>query len=233
MEIGASSSLVRLSLEKRDDDSSLEQGDDSTEKKKGSRMERYSVWGEMAPPSEAAMDSFLRGDYHKSFSSDAGPHPGLGPGDTVQAALTALRDREEGSDHGAAVFLRFCAPLKRGERWGGGTVPNPWKEVLRGAITPTLFARRLRASQFSGLLDWTKLDVTEGYSVSQTTRLLDNTPTVSYVNAALFFGNGIQPTMIQFRLRKRGGKGGLWLIDTATLSKTEWFVDDQNSSNNS
>jgi hypothetical protein len=131
MEIGASSSLVRLSLEKRDDDSSLEQGDDSTEKKKDSKMERYSVWGEMAPPSEAAMDSFLRGDYHKSFSSDAGPHPGLGPGDTVQAALTALRDREEGSDHGAAVFLRFCAPLKRGERWGGGTVPNPWKEVLR------------------------------------------------------------------------------------------------------
>jgi hypothetical protein len=127
VEIGASSSLVRLSLEKRDD-SSVEQGD-STEKKKGSKMERYSVWGEMAPPSEAAMDSFLRGDYHKSFSSDAGPHPGLGPGDTVHAALTALRDRD--SDHGAAVFLRFCAPLKRGERWGGGTVPDAWKEVMR------------------------------------------------------------------------------------------------------
>jgi hypothetical protein len=105
--------------------------------------------------------------------------------------------------------------------------------LCRGAITPTLFARRLRASQFSGLLDWTKLDVTEGYSVSQTTRLLDNTPTVSYVNAALFFGNGIQPNMIQFQLRKLGGKGGLWLIDTATLSKEKWFVDDQNSSNNS
>ena len=112
-----------------------------------------------------AIDLFLRGDYDHKFSDDSpAPHPGLTPQKTVEAALFALRDLDDPEpSHGAAVLMRFCVPLSRGERWGdsssnrisrNGTRPPSasWKEVLRGAITATMLARRLRASEFLCLL---------------------------------------------------------------------------------
>lgn len=180
------------------------------------------------PQLEASIDSFLRGEYDRPFAEDApAPHPGLGPGEAVDAALRSLRDLDEPeTSHGAAVFLRFCAPLSRGDRWGGGAAAtDPWKEVLRGAITPTMLARRMRASQFAGLLDWETLDVTEGLSIPTTREQLGVGTTVAFVNAAVFFaGDGAEPAMIQFTLRKIGG---VWLIDTAAISRKEWFVGDR------
>lgn len=178
-----------------------------------------------------AIDSFLRGDYNQQFADDApSPHPGLSPGATVEAGLRSLRDlNSPQTSHGAAVLMRFCLPLTRSERWGDSSRigRDPWKELLRGALTPSMLARRLRASEFSGLLDWVKLDVTEGaaayYSSSvepglTTVRL----PSRAFVNAALFFGDGIEPSLIQFTLRRVGG--GVWLIDTARRSQRELFV---------
>eukprot|EP00566_Odontella_aurita_P018535 CAMPEP_0113597868 /NCGR_PEP_ID=MMETSP0015_2-20120614/41256_1 /TAXON_ID=2838 /ORGANISM="Odontella" /LENGTH=325 /DNA_ID=CAMNT_0000505793 /DNA_START=93 /DNA_END=1070 /DNA_ORIENTATION=- /assembly_acc=CAM_ASM_000160 len=177
------------------------------------------------PQLEDAIDSFLRGEYDRPFSEDApAPHPGLGPGQAVDDL-----DTPEPS-HGAAVFLRFCAPLSRGDRWGGGdtagsaSAADPWREVLRGAITPTMLARRMRASEFAGLLDWERLDVTGGLSIPTTREQLGLGTTVAFVNAAVFFGDGVEPSMIQFTLRKIGG---VWLIDTAVISKKEWFVWDE------
>eukprot|EP00565_Helicotheca_tamesis_P001194 CAMPEP_0185725944 /NCGR_PEP_ID=MMETSP1171-20130828/2071_1 /TAXON_ID=374046 /ORGANISM="Helicotheca tamensis, Strain CCMP826" /LENGTH=341 /DNA_ID=CAMNT_0028394197 /DNA_START=14 /DNA_END=1039 /DNA_ORIENTATION=- len=178
-----------------------------------------------------SIDSFLRGEYDRPFAEDAAaPHPGLNPGDVVDVSLRSLRDLDDPEPcHGAAVMLRFTAPLSRGERWGGGTSANPWKEVLRGALTPTMLARRIRASQFSGLLDWERLDVTEGLAIPNT-RWSDIGvgSTIAFVNAALFFGNGVEPYMIQFTLRKIAG---VWLIDDAVINKTEWFVEGDHNGN--
>ena len=163
-----------------------------------------------------SIDSFLSGQYDRPFKEDApAPLPDLTAVQTVDAALRALRemdvvvskygggtgknrdedkyDRELNDDddthsisHGAAVLLRFCAPLSRAERWGlssAGTVVNSdsgmntehsdhiggeikkqpfdsWKELMRGSLTPHMLAKRIRCSQdFSGLLDWEQLDV--------------------------------------------------------------------------
>jgi hypothetical protein len=165
------------------------------------------------------MDSFLRGDYDQAFAEDApAPHPGLSPRATIEAVLRSLRDLNDPSpSHGAAVLQRFCAPLSRGERWGSAQ-SGPWKEVLRGAITPTMLARRIRASQFSVLLDWTKLDVTDGYSMQKA-----GVPTVAFVNAALFFRDGVEPAIVQFTLQRWGG---VWLIDTARMSEKELFMQE-------
>lgn len=180
---------------------------------------------------DLAIDSFLRGEYDRPFAEDAmAPHPGLTPGAMVEAALRSLRKLDDPEpSHGAAVFLRFCAPLSRGERWGGGTTMDPWKNVLRGALTPTMLARRLRASDFSVLLDWTKLDVTDGYSLKKD---LIGLPTVAFVNAALYFGepeptagfgtSGTSVVIVQFRLRRIGG---VWLIESASRSKRELFLE--------
>mmetsp|Transcript_33998 Transcript_33998/g.50762 ORF Transcript_33998/g.50762 Transcript_33998/m.50762 type:complete len:124 (-) Transcript_33998:93-464(-) len=93
-----------------------------------------------------------------------------------------------------------------------------------GALTPTMLARRIRASEFSGLLDWKRLDLTEGLSIPNTRwSALGVGSTVAFVNAAMFFGDGVEPYMIQFSLRKIAG---VWLIDDALINKTEWFVDD-------
>ena len=172
---------------------------------------------------EYAIDSFLRGDYDRQFSDDApSPSPELSPGSAVEMALRALRDLDEPDmSHGAAVFQRFCLPLRRGERWGDSSRAgrDPWKEVLRGALTPSMLARRLRASEFSSLLDWTKLDVTEGaYSME---RDLVGVPSIAFVNVALHFGEGIEPSLIQFTLKRMGGA---WLIDTARRNQAELFV---------
>lgn len=85
---------------------------------------------------ERDIDAFLGGEYDRPFAPDAPtPHPGLSPRATIEAVLSSLREPNKPEpSHGAAVLQRFCAPLSRGERWGGGSVQNdPWKEVLRYA----------------------------------------------------------------------------------------------------
>ena len=178
------------------------------------------------PPSneEYSIDSFLRGEYDRPFSEDAAaPHPELAPSETIENALYALRklDIPEIS-HGAAVFARFLTPLSRSDRWGGSVsgALSSWKEIIRGSLTPTMLARRIRASEeFSVLLDWERIDVTEGLAVPGTNEILGG---VAFVNAALFFRSGAEPSIVQFTLRKISG---VWLIDSAVTNKKEWFVD--------
>lgn len=183
---------------------------------------------------EYSIDSFLNGEYDRPFSEDAAaPHPGLSPQETIEAALHALRNLNvPNQNHGAAVFSRFLAPLTRSERWGGsvsGTV-CPWKEILRGSLTPTMLARRIRASkEFSVLLDWESVDVTEGLSVPGSNETVGST--VAFVNAALYFqSSGIEPFIVQFTLRKISG---VWLIDSAVISKREWFIAAEGTGGNS
>lgn len=170
-----------------------------------------------------AIDSFLRGDYAGEFADSApAPHPGLTPADVVESALRSLRSMDElEPSHGAAVLMRFCLPLTRGERWGGSeSRPDAaWKQLLRGALTPPMLARRIRASEFAGLLDWTNIDVTEGaYGME---RDLVGAPSLAFVNVAVYFGDGIEPLLFQFMLRR---VGGVWLIDTVRKSPKELFV---------
>lgn len=82
---------------------------------------------------EHSIDSYLDGEYSQPFADDApAPHPGLTPSDTLDCALRSLRKMDEPYEsHGAAVFMKFCAPLSRGERWGGGSDNDPWKSVCR------------------------------------------------------------------------------------------------------
>lgn len=76
---------------------------------------------------ESSIDSFLDGEYSQPFADEApAPHPGLTPSDTVECALRSLREMDE-----PFVFMRFCAPLSRGERWGVLNEVDPWKIVLR------------------------------------------------------------------------------------------------------
>lgn len=83
-----------------------------------------------------------------------------------------------------------------------------------------MLARRIRASEiFSGLLDWSKLDVTEGAYAGE--KDLIGVPSVAFVNAALYFEDGMEPTLIQFSLRRIGG---VWLIDTARKSDKKLFM---------
>jgi hypothetical protein len=171
---------------------------------------------------EYSIDSFLRGDYDQPFADDAAaPIPGLTPGVTVEAALKSLRQLDDPEpSHGAAVLLRFCAPLSRGERWGGSAI-EPWAELLRGALNPTMLARRLRAHQtFSGLLDWNRLDVTEGAYTGR--KDLVGLPTVAFVSAALYFEDGMEPTLLQFKLRRIGG---VWLIDLVRRTEKQLFME--------
>lgn len=172
-----------------------------------------------------SIDSFLRGDYDRPFADDAAaPLPRLSPGDTVDAALRALRQLDDPEpSHGAAVLLRFCAPLTRGERWGGAPTSgrDDWKELLRGSLTPIMMARRIRASQqFSGLLDWVRLDVTEGATGRED---LVGVPTVAYVNAALHFEeDGAEPIILQFKLIRLNG---VFMIDSVRRSENELFME--------
>lgn len=192
---------------------------------------------------EYSIDSFLRGDYDRPFEDDAvAPLPGLSPGATVEQALRALRTLDDPEpSHGAACFLRFCVPLRRGERWSpppasssssdaSATSAAAWKELLRGSLTPTMFARRLRASRdFSPLLDWTKMDVTEGAVTGKEDFCLEDS--VAFVNAAFYFdrddndknkssnNNGkntfneatTAPELLQIKLSR---VGGVWLIES-------------------
>jgi hypothetical protein len=228
---------------------------------------------------EYSIDSFLRGEYDRPFAEDAAaPLPGLTPQETVETALESLRRLDDPEpSHGAAVLLRFCAPLSRADRWGassflpqqplnknkkrqspaGGAAAQQqpprqsddwpvesssssrdddnndsgsrqlpinsysWKEVLRGALTPTMLARRIRASQdFSGLLDWTKLDLTEGAHSEDPDRIIGVPSNVAFVNATLYFEKGDEPMLIQFTLRRMNG---VWLIDSAQRSDQQLF----------
>lgn len=164
-----------------------------------------------------AIDSFLRGDYDHYADDAPAPHPGLTPQTTVEAALQSLRRIDDPQpSHGAAVLMRFCVPLSRGERWGDSSSDHlqqkEWKQILRGSITPTMCARRIRNSEFSCLLDWERLDVTKGaFSVKRENgRIEMGVPSsVAFVNAALYFEEGA-PKLVQFTLRKING---VWLID--------------------
>jgi hypothetical protein len=103
------------------------------------------------------------------------------------------------------------------------TQSSAWKELLRGALTPTILARRIRASEeFSMLLDWSKLDVTDGAAMSlSSVRADDEVLSVAFVSAALYFEDGMEPALIQFKLRQIGG---VWLIDSARRSEKNLFV---------
>ena len=169
---------------------------------------------------EYSIDSFLRGEYDKPYADDASaPLPGLTPQNTIEQALRSLRKLDEPEpSHGAACFLRFCVPLSRAERWGGSgnsLSSSSWKELLRGALTPTMLARRLRASEeFSTLLDWSKLDVTEGaYAGKKDWLKEDGLESVAFVHAALYFNeDNSTPEILQFKLLRMNG---VWLIDSA------------------
>ena len=164
---------------------------------------------------EYSIDSFLRADYDRSFSEDAAsPLPGLSPTDTVEAALRSLRYMDEPEPfHGAAVFLRFCVELGRGERWGTTTSSAAsWVELLRGSLTPTMLARRIRGSEeFSSLLDWTQLEVSADTGNS-------TNDIVARVEASLSFddetsGKISSPAeLYRFELAKM--LGGVWLIQS-------------------
>lgn len=122
--------------------------------------------------------------------------------------------------HGAAVFMRFCVPLTNSERWGLSNDLDPWKIILRGALSPNMLARQLRASSsFASLLDWKRLDVSDGFAIPSDRLDLGVGTTLAFVNAA-FFQEG-EPAIIQFTLRKIGGA---WMIDDAVVSQREWFV---------
>ncbi len=175
---------------------------------------------------EYGIDSFLRGEYDRPFADDAAaPLPKHSPSMIVEIALKALRDLDvPTTDHGAAVFLRFCAPLSRGDRWGGNSSGSisTWKAIMRGSLTPTMLARRLRASEeFAVLLDWEQLDVTEGTKAIPN-EVLGLDSTIAFVNVALFFGDGTEPSMWQFTLKMFNG---VWLIDSAVMNKPEWFME--------
>lgn len=93
-----------------------------------------------------------------------------------------------------------------------------------------MLARRLRASHFSGLLDWERLDITEGLAIPSTRLELGVGTTIAYVNAALYFGENVEPNLIQFQLQKIAGA---WLIDTAVVSRRDWFLSAEDDTGNS
>ena len=172
-----------------------------------------------------AIDSFLRGDSLRPLDDGEPVLPDdSNPGTIVSTALYSLRGKDVPSQvQGAAIFLRFCLPLRRSERWGDASSigKDPWKEVLRGALTPEMLLRRVRASDFAALLDWNRLDVTEGAFTAD--RDLVGFPSVAYVNAALFFEDDAEPLLLQFKLRRVGG--GTWMIDTIRKSQKELFLE--------
>ncbi len=171
---------------------------------------------------EYSIDSFLRGEYERTFSEDAAaPLPGLSPSDTVDAVLRSLRDLDEPEpSHGAAVFLRFCAELGKGDRWGTSRSASPmWTELLRGALTPTMLARRIRASEeYSSLLDWKRLEVASVEGSKTETAVFRNV-NVACVKASLFFDErSSSPDVYRFNLAKM--LGGVWLIESVQKEKS-------------
>ena len=173
---------------------------------------------------EDDIDSFLRGEYDGTFAEDAPlPLPEYSPKETVENAINSLRALNDPEpSHGAAVLLRFCAPLSRGERWGGGRGDDAWKQLLRGSLTPTMLAKRLQMSEFAGLLRFSKLDVMDG-ALSTGQRDLVGLPSFAFVNVALYFDNG-EPQLMEFKLVR--SPSDVWLIDSVKRSKHKLFSEE-------
>ena len=188
-----------------------------------------------------------------SFTNEISPNDT--PGEILDRALRSLRHLDyPTSNHGATVFLKYCLPISKSDQWGAmsGTATknndNEWTEIIRGSLTSAMLVGRLLTSpNFSILLEWDTLDVTEGYSVESSSITSSFGSTVAFVSAAMFVSsssnnsnkyndeqeidknvpsqsfNTKQPVMIQFTLRKQ--LGGTWLIDkAAVINKREWFV---------
>lgn len=182
---------------------------------------------------EYSIDSFLRGDYVVLAEDAPAPFPGLSPTQTVDVALRALRDLDEPeASHGAAVLLRFCLPLRKGERWSGvagDATGAAWKNLLRGSLTPTMLARRLRSSDdFAPLLDWDKLVVEDEKTTEEKV-----TSDIAFVTTKLFFndlsGDLKQLETFCFQVRRFNG---VWMIETATkpIHKEALEVQEDSSS---
>ncbi|GKY93343.1 hypothetical protein MPSEU_000301900 [Mayamaea pseudoterrestris] len=176
---------------------------------------------------EAAIDSFLSGGFDKIAADAAAPHPDSTPAQVIDQSLRALRDLHRPTpSHGAAVFQRFLIPLNRGQRWGDSLRSSQhvdaWKEIQRGALTASMLAKRIRASEFAALLDWKRLDVSDG-AIDPNRDFVGN-PSVAFVNAALYLksGRGLAPVLIQFTLQR---VGGMWLIDTARKCNMDLYTD--------
>jgi hypothetical protein len=89
-----------------------------------------------------------------------------------------------------------------------------------------MLARRIRSSQeFSALLDWTRLDTTDGMSVPESRLGMESS--VAFVNAALYLGTGISPTILQVKLQKLSG---VWLIDNISNCQEDLFTSTSNDS---
>ena len=174
---------------------------------------------------EMSIDSFLNGDSDRISADAPIPHPDLTPSEVVDQSLRALRLLDTPfPSHGAAVFQSFLVPLTRGQRWGDSSrsARDPWKELQRGALTASMMARGLRSSQFSALLDWKRLDVSDG-AMDPNSDVVGN-PSVAFVTAALHFGRGVAPVLIQFTLQR---VGGLWLIDSAKRCQMNLFTTNE------
>jgi hypothetical protein len=203
------------------------------------------------------IDMFLMGATMMAFDEKSEDglsmmHASLGPGETVDFALRCLRYPEDGSNNNVnSIFLQqFCVPLSRSERWGNGNNNNnnEWKEIIRGSLTPAMLTGRLLSSpNFSILLKWDRLDVTEGLSIPNNTKNYSQylcynnnnensnedgnnnnySSAVAFVSAAMFYSADEDsrttgpPVMVQFTLKKLRG---LWLIDKAdVIAMREWF----------
>ena len=176
-------------------------------------------------PLDMKINEFLSGDGLVTLPDNSPSPKNMGPGEIVETALNSLRNMSTPDDAvGSAIFLRFCAPLQRTEKWGtkfGGNTSEIWKEIIRGSITPSILYRRLLSSSFSILFDWKSLSVTESYSYSSFGRQVNMaSTTVAFVNVALFFEEGVEPKLIVFTLKKIAG---VWLIENAVFNKHGLF----------
>ena len=167
-------------------------------------------------PLDININEFLSGGL-TSIPDAPSPLPTMGPGEVVELALNSLRNKSP-PETGSVTFLKCCAPLQRSEKWGVGNT-EIWKEIMRGAITPSMFRRRLLSSPFSILFDWKSLSVTESYSYSSFGRQV-NMASTAFVNVALFFEEGVEPILIVFTLKK---SGGVWLIENVVFNKPGLF----------
>jgi hypothetical protein len=85
-----------------------------------------------------------------------------------------------------------------------------------------MLARRIRASQFSGLLDFSKLDVTDG-ATSTGKQALAGLSYFAFVNAALYFDDDAEPQLMEFKLVRNAG---VWLIDSVKISEKQLFSEE-------
>jgi len=200
---------------------------------------------------ESNIDSFLRGDYDRPFAEDASaPHPGIiEPRQMLEIALKDLRALNDPElNHGAAVFLRFCLPLSRNERWGGGggggggsnhSTISAWKEILRGALTPNMFAKRIEASRdYNILLHWQRMNINQDTSninhrKKSKSNYFGSSSTTKLVNVQFYLEDRndddddeeeeedkLEPNkaiIIQFVIQKHNG---VWLIEDAVRLST-------------